>query len=114
MKTIFGKLHPQQVALIRTISEHPQVDYSFINQPFEEKKQWDFGVAVITDFGYDWEHGRQDKAAHPFTTNFGIDDVRITTRIAPKYLGTGIFGTMHEAGHALYEQWTFMHCRAPL
>jgi len=104
VKTIFGKLHPQQVALIKKISERPQIDYSFINQPFEEKKQWDFGVAVITDFGYDWEHGRQDKAAHPFTINFGIDDVRITTRIAPKYLGTGIFGTMHEAGHALYEQ----------
>ncbi len=101
---IFDALRPQQVALIRAIAERPQVDDSFLYQSFDEQKQWDFGVEVITRFGYDWEHGRQDKSAHPFTTSFGIGDVRITTRVDPNYLGTALFGTLHEAGHAMYEQ----------
>jgi carboxypeptidase Taq len=58
---------------------------------------------VITQFGYDWDHGRQDKSAHPFTTSFGINDVRITTRVKEDYLPTAMFGTFHECGHALYE-----------
>jgi carboxypeptidase Taq len=61
-------------------------------------------VEVATKFGYDWDRGRQDKAAHPFTTNFGINDVRITTRIMPDYIGSALFSTLHEAGHAIYEQ----------
>ena len=66
--------------------------------------QWSFGVDVISDFGFDWERGRQDKSAHPFTTTFGMGDVRITTRLIPDHLGSALFSTMHEAGHAMYEQ----------
>ncbi len=104
VQRIFDALRPQQVELIRAIGERPQVDDAFLHQPFDEQKQWDFGVEVITKFGYDWNRGRQDKSAHPFTTNFSVNDVRITTRLEPDYLGTGLFGTMHECGHALYEQ----------
>ncbi len=103
VKAIFEALRPQQVELIQAISERPQVEDWFLHQPFEEQKQWDFGVEVISKFGYDWQRGRQDKSAHPFTTNFGIDDVRITTRVNPEFLNPALFGTMHEAGHALYE-----------
>ncbi len=63
-----------------------------------------FGVDVVTRFGYDWKRGRQDKAPHPFTTSFSVDDVRITTRFeADSPIGT-LFSTMHESGHAMYEQ----------
>jgi carboxypeptidase Taq len=101
---IFNTLRPQQVALIKKIAASRQVEDGFLYQPYDEKKQWDFGVEVITKFGYDWQRGRQDFAPHPFTTHFGPDDVRITTRIFPDFLSTGIFGTIHESGHALYEQ----------
>jgi carboxypeptidase Taq len=104
VKAIFEALRPQQVELIRKISESKQVDDSFLHQKYDEQKQWDFGVQVVTAFGYDWKRGRLDKAAHPFTTNFGINDVRITTRILPEYVGSALFSTMHEAGHAMYEQ----------
>jgi len=103
VKAIFDTLRPQQVALVQMIAESEQVDDSFLHQPFDEQKQWDFGVEVITKFGYDWQRGRQDRSSHPFTTNFGIDDVRITTRIYPDFLNSGLFSTLHEAGHALYE-----------
>ncbi len=104
VKAIFSALRPKQVELIKQITERPQVDSSFLHQPFDEKKQWDFGIEVITRFGYDWKRGRQDFAAHPFTQNFGIDDVRITTRILKDYIGSSMFGTFHESGHGMYEQ----------
>jgi carboxypeptidase Taq len=104
VQEIFNTLRPQQVELLKAIAESPQVDDSFLHQPFDEGKQEEFGIEVITKYGYDWDRGRQDRAAHPFTTNFGIDDVRITTRFLPDYLGSALFSTMHEAGHAIYEQ----------
>ena len=102
VKAIFNTLRPQQVELLQAIAAKPQVDDSFLHQPFDEKKQWDFGVEVISKFGYDWEHGRQDKAPHPFTQSAGRTDVRITTRVYPEFLNPMLFGTMHETGHALY------------
>jgi carboxypeptidase Taq len=104
VKAIFDGLRPRQVELIKAIAGKPLVDDSFLHQPFDEKKQWNFGVEVITKFGYDWNCGRQDKAPHPFTTSFGIHDVRITTRVAPDFINSMLFGTMHECGHALYGQ----------
>lgn len=103
VKAIFDTLRPQQVALIQRIGQRPQVDDSFLHQPFDERRQWDFGVEVITKFGYDWQRGRQDKSPHPFTTSFSVNDVRITTRVDPNFLNPMLFGTMHECGHALYE-----------
>ncbi len=104
VQSIFETLRPQQVALIRSISERPQVDDSCLRQHFPEKDQWEFGLEVAKAVGYDFNHGRQDKSPHPFTTSFGSDDVRITTRVDENFFNTMFFGTMHETGHALYEQ----------
>jgi carboxypeptidase Taq len=104
VKAIFNALRPRQVELIKSIASRPQVDDSFLYQEYPEKEQWDFGVDVVTRFGYDWNTGRQDKTAHPFTTNFGRSDVRITTRVDPKFFNTMFFSTLHESGHAMYEQ----------
>ncbi len=104
VKDIFGKLRPQQVELLKAIAEKPVINDKFLHIPYDEKNQWDFGVDVVTRFGYDWNRGRQDKAMHPFTTGFGIDDIRITTRFDPERAASALFSTMHEGGHALYEQ----------
>lgn len=104
VKKIFFELRPPQVALIKAIADRPQVDDSFLRRTYDGQTQWDFGVHVITRFGYDWTRGRQDRSAHPFTTNFGLGDVRITTRIFPDSICAGFFSTLHEAGHAMYEQ----------
>ena len=102
VRAIFDALRPQQVALIQAIAARPQVDDTFLHQPFDEQKQWDFGVDVITRFGYDWQRGRQDRSPHPFTQGIGLDDARITTRFSSDFLNPALFGTLHEAGHALY------------
>ena len=104
VKAIFYALRPLQVELLKEIAAKPEIDDSFLHIPFDEQGQWDFGVDVITRFGYDWNRGRQDKAVHPFTTGFGIDDVRITTRFDPERAASALFSTMHEGGHAMYEQ----------
>ncbi len=104
VQEIFTGMRPKQVELIKAISEKPQVDDSFLHLHYEDQQQWEFGEAAITKYGYDWNRGRQDKAAHPFTTNFGLGDVRITTRVDENFLNTALFGTLHEAGHAIYEQ----------
>ena len=103
VKAIFDALRPQQVELIKAIADSPQVDDSFLYQAYDEQKQWDFGVDVITKYGYDWNRGRQDKSVHPFTSNFGRTDVRLTTRVSPDYVGSMLFSTLHECGHGLYE-----------
>ncbi len=103
VQAIFNTLRPKQVELIRAISQAKQVDRAFLFLDYPEYGQLAFGEKVISKFGYDWNHGRQDKSAHPFTTSFGLNDVRITTRFNNNYLPTAMFGTMHECGHALYE-----------
>jgi carboxypeptidase Taq len=92
------------VELIQAIADRPQVDDSFLHLDYDEQKQWDFGIEVITKFGYDWTRGRQDRSTHPFTTDFSVNDVRITTRIDRNNLTSGLFSTLHECGHALYGQ----------
>lgn len=104
VQAIFEKLRPQQVELIQAIRAQPQVRNDFLFQAFDSQKQWDFGEMVITAFGYDWTRGRQDKTAHPFTSTFGRDDVRLTTRVDPNILTPALFATLHECGHGLYEQ----------
>lgn len=75
-----------------------------LDRRFAAQAQWDFGVGIMEDFGFDFEHGRQDRSAHPFTTAFDAHDVRVTTRIHEDFLPAGLFGTLHECGHGLYEQ----------
>jgi len=106
VQAIFDQLRPQQVKLIKAIADRPQVDSTFLHLDYDEQKQWDFGVEIITKYGYDWKRGRQDKSAHPFTTGFSVNDVRITTRVDKNYIPTALFGTLHECGHALYGMGT--------
>jgi carboxypeptidase Taq len=104
VKAIFDGLRPKQVELIKAIASAKQVDADFLFTEYDEKKMMDFGVEVATKYGYDWSRGRQDKALHPFETTFSVNDVRITTRYEEDNPTATVFSTLHETGHALYEQ----------
>jgi carboxypeptidase Taq len=104
VKEIFDGLRPKQVKLIQAITSSKQVKDDFLFRKCNEKKLNDFGIDIITRFGYDWRRGRQDKAPHPFETTFSVNDVRITTRYEADNPLAMLFSTMHEAGHAMYEQ----------
>jgi carboxypeptidase Taq len=75
-----------------------------LRQRFDDRGQWELGLEVMRDFGFDFARGRQDRSAHPFSTAFATTDVRLTTRIHEDFLPAGLFGSMHECGHGLYEQ----------
>jgi carboxypeptidase Taq len=105
VQAVFGELRPEQIALVQAIVDRGSpVDDSVVHRHFDEQKQWDFGMEVAKALGYDFHRGRQDKSVHPFTSGFGTGDVRITTRFDTHFLNTALFSTMHEAGHAMYEQ----------
>ena len=103
LRDLFAELRGRLVPIVQAITGQPPTDDSCLRQRFPEAGQWSFGVEVIKRLGYDFNRGRQDKTHHPFTTKFSIGDVRITTRINENHLGDGLFSTIHEAGHALYE-----------
>ena len=103
VKRLFEQLRPRQVALIRRVAADSPAP-GFLAATYDESQMWRFGVDVITAFGFDWTRGRQDKSLHPFATAIGADDVRITTRWVEGQPLSLLFGTMHETGHALYEQ----------
>jgi len=104
IRTLFAELRAQLVPIVQAITAQPPADDSCLRQHFPEEQQLAFGLEVIKRFGYDFERGRQDKTHHPFTTKFSLGDVRITTRVKEDHLGEALFSTLHEAGHALYEQ----------
>ncbi len=104
VRALFAELRAQLVPLLRQVLEQPVVDDSCLYQNFPEAKQKAFGEMVIKQMGYDFNRGRQDKTHHPFMTKFSLGDVRITTRFQEDFLANGLFSTIHEAGHAMYEQ----------
>jgi carboxypeptidase Taq len=104
VRRLFGSLRQRQVAIIKGASARPAPASGFLSATYVEGDILRFAVDVVTAFGFDWARGRQDKSVHPFATGIGARDVRITTRWVEGQPLALLFGTMHEAGHALYEQ----------
>ena len=70
---------------------------------FDEGAQMKLSRHLARTFGYDMQRGRVDKAVHPFSSGSG-NDVRITTRTNPTDPFNCFYSTIHEVGHAAYEQ----------
>ncbi len=104
LRQLFATLRQHLSPLVLAIAAQPPIDDSCLFKRYPEERQLAFGSAVIRRMGYDFDRGRQDKTHHPFTTKFSLGDVRITTRVQENYLGDALFSTIHEAGHAIYEQ----------
>src|SRR5260221_2255176 len=104
VRAVFSELREQLVPIAETITSQPHADNSALHKYYPEQPQLDFGLGVIRRLGYDFARGRQDKTLHPFMTKFSLGDVRITTRVNEQFLGDCLFSTIHESGHAMYEQ----------
>ena len=101
---LFANLRNQLVPLVQQIAQKDAPPDDFLRNYFSKEDQIKFGEEIIRKIGYDFNRGRQDLAPHPFTTRFSVNDVRITTRVNEYDLIDAFFSTVHEAGHALYEQ----------
>ena len=89
---------------MRVICDQPPADDGCLRQFFDEATQLEFGRSVALQMGYDLGRGRLDKTHHPFCTKVAAGDVRITTRVRENDIRDALFSTLHEAGHAIYEQ----------
>ncbi len=101
---IFEQVKEKLPTLLDKIKEATQVDDTIMYQYYPRKGQWDFSIDVLKAMGYDFDSGRQDISEHPFTTSFAPTDVRITTRVDENDFASLLWSSIHEGGHALYEQ----------
>jgi len=102
---IFEELKKFLVPFLRKIKySHVEIDPGILKGSFTPKKQVDFNSFVAKKIGFDFNAGRLDISAHPFTTNFNALDVRMTTRFRKDDLIYSLLSTIHESGHAIYEQ----------
>lgn len=104
VQALFTALRRELVPIVQAICDQPAADDRCLRGSFNEADQLEFSKAVVKRLGYDFERGRIDKTHHPFCIKFSAGDVRITTRFDDGDIGQALFSTIHEAGHAMYEQ----------
>jgi carboxypeptidase Taq len=105
LRPLFATLRTELIRLLDHIRESPvQPKAHLLTQSYDKTQQVDFGRLVLKHMGYDFQRGRLDLSAHPFTTSFHPTDVRVTTRVFETDLLSCLFSCIHEGGHGLYDQ----------
>ena len=104
IRKLFSELKSQLVPMVGAICEQPVADDSSLRQACPKAAQFEFALNLAQRLGYDFNRGRLDLTHHPFSTRFSSGDVRITSHVSENNLGDVLFSTLHEAGHAMYEQ----------
>jgi len=102
---LFESLRRPLTELVASIAESAQQpDVSILHRSFPKATQDAFARRLASAIGFDFNSGRLDVSAHPFCSGTTPGDVRLTTRFYEDYFNAATFGTLHEAGHGLYEQ----------
>jgi carboxypeptidase Taq len=90
--------------VVKITSSKKQPDLSILKRVCPIPAQQDFCRRLAEVIGFDFDRGRIDISAHPFTTGLGPGDTRITTRFEEANFENSFFSTLHEGGHGLYDQ----------
>lgn len=107
VRAIFDALKAELIPLREAIDAgRVKLDDSIVHRAYDVEKQKAFARYIAKAIGYDFERGHLGTVVHPFATSFSRNDARITTRWYPDFLNPSLFGTLHECGHAMYEQGT--------
>ncbi|QOL80182.1 carboxypeptidase M32 [Pseudooceanicola spongiae] len=101
LEAMFAEMRPRLVELRGKVLEKPAP--AGLSGTFGEAEQMAFTAKLALAFGYDLSRGRIDMAVHPFSSGSG-SDVRITTRTSATDPFNCFYSTIHEVGHACYEQ----------
>ncbi|WP_368504394.1 carboxypeptidase M32 [Alkalihalophilus sp. As8PL] len=102
---VFGELRDQLIPLVKGVTEsshQPRTDFLF--KKFPRENQQALSKDILKEIGYDFGAGRLDETVHPFAIGINPNDVRVTTKYNEDDFRVSLFGTIHEGGHALYEQ----------
>ncbi len=103
LRALFGELRPALKQILAAAQARP-ARRDVLAGDFPPADQMALSARLAAAIGYDFKRGRIDPTVHPFEISFTREDVRITTRFKPNHIAQSIFGTLHEAGHGLYEQ----------
>jgi carboxypeptidase Taq len=104
VKKIFDDLKKDLIPLIADVKLRiDTVSDQCVRGKFPTDKQREFCLSILSRFGFDPDSWRLDPTVHPFASNSGITDIRITTRYYDDFINPALFGSMHECGHGLYE-----------
>jgi carboxypeptidase Taq len=107
VRAVFNAVKEELTPLSQAIATRESaVDDSLLHQDYPIDKQKEFARYIAEAVGYDFERGHLGTVVHPFATSFSRNDARITTRWYPDFINPSLFGTLHESGHAMYEQGT--------
>jgi carboxypeptidase Taq len=101
----FAALRSELTPLIEAVvASGRRAPADILTREFPVDRQRIFAQAAAAAIGFDFDAGRLDVTAHPFCSGLGPGDVRLTTRYNPHHFNEAFFGTLHEAGHGIYEQ----------
>lgn len=104
LEILFNDLRKDLVPLVAEATSHPRSPKNLLEGHYAVEKQHAFNREVAEAVGFDFQAGRIDTTVHPFCTDLGPRDVRLTTRYDESDFRSSLFGVLHEAGHGLYEQ----------
>lgn len=105
LAAVFESLRDPLVELVAKLGDAPrQPKIEILQRHFPIDAQRKLSRYVAESVGFDFRRGRLDETSHPFCTSLGPDDCRILSRYDEHWLPAGLFGTMHEAGHGMYDQ----------
>lgn len=101
----FAQLKERIVPLVKKIQNSDKnIKTDFLTDSYPAKEQEEFSLYLLDKINFDKDAGMMKESEHPFTINFTRNDVRITTHYFENNFTSAIFSTVHEGGHALYEQ----------
>ncbi len=105
VREVFAQLRDRLVPLVQRIAQSKRGPTgASLQGQFDISAQREFSHWVASQIGFEFERGRLDETDHPFCTTLGPHDHRILTRYFEDSIGSGLYGTLHEAGHGMYEQ----------
>jgi carboxypeptidase Taq len=101
----FAALRKSLVTLVEELKNSPvQPDASILHRHYPRAAQEVFARKLASAIGFSFDSGRIDTSTHPFCSGNTPHDVRLTTRYQEDFFSAAVFGTLHEAGHGVYEQ----------
>lgn len=101
---LFALLKEELVPFVKKILKMPKIKDDFVHLNYDIEKQKEYSKYLIDVMDFDLNYGVIKESEHPFTNNFGTDDVRITCHYYPDLITSSIFSVLHELGHATYER----------
>lgn len=104
LSVVFAQVREGLVPLVDSLRGRPSSPTHLTERTFPVDRQRAFAEKMAVGLGFGIDGGRFDLGPHPFCTAIGTGDVRMSTRYDPRNLTSGFLGTVHETGHALYEQ----------